>query len=199
MPRSFELPRVNGVSLLDPRVAMRVILGVLALANVVAALIVFKPWGGSPADLEAQRAQLERQMLDMRQRLERTRQVVQKVQRARSEGDRFLADYMMDRQSTFSTIVSELDRVAKEAGITPKERSWTLEEVEGSETVMQMTVTSGFEGAYANLTKFVNLLDKSPRFLIVESLQAAPQQGSNVLNISVKLDTFVRQLPEATL
>jgi type IV pilus assembly protein PilO len=125
--------------------------------------------------------------------------VVQKVQRARSEGDRFLADYMMDRQSTFSTIVSELDRVAKEAGITPKERSWTLEEVEGSETVMQMTVTSGFEGAYANLTKFVNLLDKSPRFLIVESLQAAPQQGSNVLNISVKLDTFVRQLPEATL
>jgi type IV pilus assembly protein PilO len=197
MPRSFELPRVKGVSLLDPRVALRVILGALALANVVAALIVFKPWGGSPADLEAQRAQLERQMLDMRQRLERTRQVVQKVQQARSEGDRFLADYMMDRQSTFSTIVSELDRVAKEAGITPKERSWNLEEVEGSETVMQMSITSGFEGTYANLTKFVNLLDKSPRFLIVETLQAAPQQGSNMLNISVKLDTFVRQLAEA--
>jgi type IV pilus assembly protein PilO len=136
-------------------------------------------------------------MLDMRQRLERTRQVVQKVQQARSEGDRFLADYMMDRQSTFSTIVSELDRVAKEAGITPKERSWNLEEVEGSETVMQMSITSGFEGTYANLTKFVNLLDKSPRFLIVETLQAAPQQGSNMLNISVKLDTFVRQLAEA--
>jgi type IV pilus assembly protein PilO len=62
---------------------------------------------------------------------------------------------------------------------------------------MQMSITSGFEGTYANLTKFVNLLDKSPRFLIVETLQAAPQQGSNMLNISVKLDTFVRQLAEA--
>jgi type IV pilus assembly protein PilO len=198
MPRSFD-PRVNGVSLLDPRVAMRIILGALALANVVAALLVFKPWGGSPADLEAQRAQLERQAADMRQRLERTRQVTQKVQQARSEGDRFLADYMMDRQSTFSTIVSELDRVAKEAGITPKERSWTLEGVEGSDTVMQMTITSGFEGAYPNLTQFVNLLDKSPRFLIIETLQAAPQQGSNLLNISVKLDTFVRQSAGAEL
>ena len=37
-------------------------LGVLAVANVVAALVVFKPWGGSPAELEAQRAQLERQI-----------------------------------------------------------------------------------------------------------------------------------------
>ena len=31
----------------DPRVVVRAILGVLLAANVVAALILFKPWGGS--------------------------------------------------------------------------------------------------------------------------------------------------------
>jgi hypothetical protein len=34
-------------------------------------------------------------------------------------------------------------------------------------------------------------LDKSPQFLIMESLSAAPQQSGGVLNISLKLNTFI--------
>jgi hypothetical protein len=70
-----------------------------------------------------------------------------------------------------------------------------LEPVEGSETLSQMTISAGYEGTYANLTKFVNLLDKSPRFLIVESMAASPQQTGANLNVSFKLDTFVREAP----
>ena len=197
MPRSFELPRMSGASLRDPRVAMRILLGVLALANVVAALVVFKPWGGSPADLAEQRVQLDRQVRDMRRRIEQTQQMAQKVQQARSEGDRFLSDHMMDRRRAYSMLVAELYRVAREAGIKPKDQTFNEEEVEGSESDMQISVTGGFEGTYANLLTFVNLLDKSPRFLIVESLAAAPQQGANMLNISVKLDTFVWRFERA--
>jgi type IV pilus assembly protein PilO len=197
MPKSFNGLRIKGVSIKDPRVAMRGILGFLAVLNVIAALVVFKPWGGSPEDMAREREALERQVVDAQKRLDRSRQLVGKVQQARAEGDRFLADYMMDRRSTYSTIVAELDRAASGAGIKPRERSINLEEVEGSDTILQMTITSGYEGTYANLTKFVNLLDKSPRFLVIETLQAAPQQGNNLLNISIKMDTFVRQLPGA--
>ena len=198
MPRSFSLGPVRSLSVKDPRLLMRAVLGVLAVANVAAALVVFKPWGGSPEELEAQRGQMERQLRDMRQRLEHTKQLVGKVQHARSESDRFLSDYMMDRRTTYSTIAAELDRVADEAGMKPKEKSYNLEEVEGSDSIMQMSITSAFEGNYASLTKFVNLLDKSSRFLIIETLSAAPQQGNSMLNVSVKLDTFVRQLPGET-
>jgi type IV pilus assembly protein PilO len=202
MPRSFSvwplragLANRNALSVKDPRVAMRALLGTLALANIVAALIVFKPWGGSPEDLERQRGELAQQAAQLGARLERSRQLVSKVEKARAEGDRFLNDYMMDRRTTFSTIVAELDKAASQAGIKPRERSMSLELVEGSDSILQMTITSGFEGTYANLTNFINLLDRSPRFLIIESLQAAPQQASGVLSISIKLDTFVRQLP----
>jgi len=40
-----------------------------------------------------------------------------------------------------------------------------------------MSISAGYEGTYANLTKFVNLLDKSPRFLIIENMQTAPTGG----------------------
>jgi len=39
----------------------------------------------------------------------------------------------------------------------------------------------------------VNLIDKSDRLLVVQSLNATPQQGGAKLNIMLKLDTFVRE------
>ena len=60
-----------------------------------------------------------------------------------------------------------------------------------------LSMQVGFEGTYANLTKFVNLIDKSERFLIIESLQAAApqQQGGQRLNVTLKIDTFVKEAP----
>ena len=40
---------------------------------------------------------------------------------------------------------------------------------------------------------FVHELDQSLRLLIVESLTAAPLQGSGKLSVSMKLDKFVRE------
>ena len=88
--------------------------------------------------------------------------------------------YVTDRRTTSSHIEEELNAAAKEAGIKRREQSLVLEPIEGSDTLSMMTITAGFEGTYANLTKFVNLLDKSPRFLIIENMVASPQQdGQN--------------------
>jgi type IV pilus assembly protein PilO len=64
-----------------------------------------------------------------------------------------------------------------------------------------LTTQVGFEGTYASLTKFINLVDKSPRFMIIESLQAAApqQQGGQSLNVTLKIDTFVKEAPGAAL
>ena len=42
------------------------------------------------------------------------------------------------------------------------------------------------------MLKFVHSIDQSPRLLIIESLSAVPQQGSNTLSVSMKIDAFVR-------
>ncbi len=179
----------------DPRVLVRIGLGVLVVANIAAALIVFKPWGGSAEDLAREQEGLQQQLAQMRTRLDKTKALVAKAERARKEGDGFLASYTTDRRTTFSTIFAELDRVAKEAGMEPRPVSYELEQVEGSDTLYQMSINAAYEGSYAALTKFVNLLDRSPRFLIIESLMAAPQQSNagDLLSVTIKLDTFVRE------
>ena len=56
-----------------------------------------------------------------------------------------------------------------------------------------MSISANYEGTYANLMRFVHELDRSPRLLIIEALNAAPQQSGGTLNISMKIDTFVRE------
>ncbi|MGC9945446.1 MAG: type 4a pilus biogenesis protein PilO [Bryobacteraceae bacterium] len=187
-------PRLN---LKDPRVLVRAALAVLVLANVVAALLAFKPWGGSAEDLARQQVDMQQRLASMQTRLAKTKALVAKAERARKEGDGFLTQYTTDRQHTFSTIFAELERVAREAGVQPRPVSYELDQVEGSDSLYQMDISAAYEGSYTDLTKFVNLLDKSPRFLIIESLMAAPQQSNagDLLSVSIKLDTFVREQP----
>lgn len=172
-------------------------LALLVVANVAAALFAFKPWGGSAEDLAREQAGLQQQLAQMRAHLDKTKSLVAKAERARKEGDGFLASYTTDRRTTFSTLFSELDRLAREAGIEPRPVTYDLEQVEGSDTLYQMSINAAYEGTYASLTKFVNLLDRSPRFLIIESLMAAPQQSNagDLLSVTIKLDTFVREQP----
>lgn len=192
MPRNFK------AAIRDPRVVVRAILGVLLAANLGAAVIAFKPFGGSADDLRQRRAELQTQLAHLQAQLAETKRLSGKVEMARTEGDSFLDRYVTDRRTTFSTIFEELDKTAQEAGIKPRDRNVELNAIEGSDTLEMMSVTAGYEGTYENLQKFVNLLDRSPRFLIIESLVASPQQNGQMLTVSLKLDTFVKEAPGAT-
>jgi len=177
----------------DPRLAVRAALGLLLVANLVAAAAVFRPWGGSPEELQRQLAGLRAEAARRSAAVERLRALAGKVERARVESDRFFEQYFLDRRTTYSAVVAELTEIAQKSGLRPKEHSVAVEPVEGSEAFTMLSITGHYEGAYADLIEFVNMLDRSPRFLTLEILQATPQQGSGSLNINLKLNAFVRE------
>ena len=67
MRKNFSLP--TRLKLKDPRIAVRIVLGILLLANLVAAVIVFRPFGGSAEDLERQQQKLRQQLTQAQARL----------------------------------------------------------------------------------------------------------------------------------
>jgi uncharacterized protein YlxW (UPF0749 family) len=197
MLKRLKLP--GKLKLKDPRVAVRIVLGILLAANLAAALIVFRPWGGSAEDLTRQQWQLRQQLTQAEKRLKQSQVVVEKVERARKEGDQFLAKYVTERRTTMSLIKEELNRIAQEAGVTPKGDSINLDPVEGSDTMWQMTISEVYECQYVNLAKLINLLDKSQRFLIISNMVATPKSTGNLLTVTLRLDTFVRAEPGSEL
>jgi len=197
MPRNFNL-NLGGLKWKDPRVAMRAVLGTLLLANLVGAVIAFKPFGGSADDLRRERNTLQQQLSQLQKTVADMKSQVEKVKIARAEGDQFLAKYFADRRVVTSTIQGELVDIAKQAGVIYQPTTWTPETIEGSDTLAMMTINAGCQGTYAALSKFVNLVDRSPRFLILESMVASPQQTGQTLNVTVKIDTFIKDAGAGT-
>jgi hypothetical protein len=195
MPSDFKrLP--FGKLFKDVRSTARVVVGSLLVLNVAAALFVFRPWEGSLEDLRREVVSLEQQVRQRQDLLQRTRTLTGKIEKARAEGDRFMDQYMLNRRTAYSTIVGELDRIGVESGVKPKESQFAVEPIAGSnDSLGMMTITANFEGAYSSLTKLINLIDRSPKFLIIESVQAAPQPSGATVNLTMKLHAFVRGAP----
>ena len=186
MPRSFNLPLSN------PRQLIRVGLGTLAVANLVALYFVIRPIGGSAQELAQQALQMHLEIRQQQATLDRTKLLASKVATGRGEGDKFMGSYFLPRRSAYSTIMGELNTLAGEAKIAPRESSIALDAVDGSDTLDMLQISANFEGQYPDIIHFINLVDKSDR-LLVESLNATPQQSGGRLNVTLKLDTFVKE------
>jgi DNA-binding protein H-NS len=187
------------LSITDPRVAMRALIGLLLLANLVVAAIAFKPFGGSADDLRKEQSRLSSQLRQLQATLEKSRQHVEKIQIARTQGDEFLAKYIMESRSAAAITVEEMNKAAADAGIRALPENASYEAIEGSDTLQMMSIMAEFQGSYAGLAKLVNLLEKSPQFLIIDFMnlnapqqQNGPQNAAQNLNVSVRLLTFVR-------
>ena len=183
----------------DPFKLWKILIGALVLANLAAFFLLVKPVGGSAADLESQLANLQMQIKRQQLSLGSARNLAGKMEGARTEHERFMQNYFMDRRTMSSTILSEIKDSAAAAGLVPKEHSFGFEPIEGTENLGMMTITANYEGTYADLVKFVNLIDRSKRFLIIDNIQAAPQQQGGKLVSRFKINAFVRETPRGTL
>lgn len=177
---------------LDRPTVVRIVLGALLALNVAAAWFVFHPPGGSFEDLEGQIVTTRQQIAARRLSIERLHRTGDKTLQARQTGEQFLNQYFLPRRHAYSLLEIELGAAAKTAGIHPKDHTISYEPVEGSDTLGMLVITASFEGTYADLITFVNQIDRAQRLLILESLQAQPIQGTQVLAITMKLDAFLR-------
>jgi len=188
MPKSFNVWPPN-----NPRAVIRLVLGVLLAANLVALYFVIRPIGGSPQQLSEQASAMRSQIAQQQGMLNRTQMLTSKIESGRAEGDEFMSKYFLPRRTAYSTIMADLDQLASQTKVTPKEGAYAIEPIEGSDTLEMMQLSVNYEATYPDLIRFVNLLDKSDRLLVVESLNATPQQNAAKLNVMLKLDTFVRE------
>jgi Tfp pilus assembly protein PilO len=197
MPRKFDLSSARAwagsVAWKEPKMLVRAGLGVLLAANLVAAGFAFHVFGPSPQNVDQQLATARAQLQAGQMRLQRTRGLAGNIDRGHEQAGRFLASYMTDRRTTYSTVIGAINQIAITAGMKQGDGTIApLQPILGSQDLDMMTVSVNFEGNYAQLLKFVNELDRSPRFLIIESVAVTPHPKGDLLGVNVKLNTFVK-------
>ena len=196
MPRNYNFKGIlpnSAAGWKEPKVLVRIVLGILLAANLVAAAIAFNVFGPSPQTLNQELMTANARLQADQARLMRSRLLTSNIGKGKAESDTFLATHFTNRRTTFSTILTEVNDVAKSAGLKTEEATIApLDPIEGSDDLSMMTFSMNVEGTFPQFVKFINLLDRSPRFLIIESMQMTPQPKGDLINSNLKLHVFVK-------
>lgn len=132
-------------------------------------------------DLSTATAQLERLEKDRRRR----EQFLARVE-ANSEGIAELyAERLSTRRERLTEFSIEVKRLARQAGLDPQAISYPEEQIE-SYGLVKRSFNFGVQGTYAELRRFINLLEESPSFLTLEGVTLA--QGSQGVELRMDLE-----------
>lgn len=187
-------PKVGGGWLRKvPRQRVLIALGAIALAELLFWVVFVRPLGDQEAAQQQLLASLAQQVQQRQASVEQLRAAADRIGGARDNGDQLLEQLTFERRTTFSELLTELGRAAKEAGVEVRETSYNSDTIDGNEKYGMVSISANFRGQYENLVKLLNLLDKSQEFLIIERLGAAPREEGG-LQITMRVDAFVREL-----
>lgn len=121
-----------------------------------------------------------------------SRELTGLVATARDSRERLESLYT-DRFSTqrarFTAVTSEIRELARRAGLSPAAMSYPTEEVEEYGLVKRY-FTFGVAGTYVELRQFINLLELTPSFVVLEQVTLSGGTQGEELSIRLSLSTL---------
>jgi hypothetical protein len=166
-------------------------LGVLLALDVALVLTNWRLAATNPKDLQLQRKSLQRQRDLLKADADRALAIKLKLPAVQQECDQFFAAEFREASSGYSSIEDDLGGVAKEAGLHASSVNFHQREVP-NRGVVEVEVAAIVEGDYPSLVRFINGLERSKNFYLLDSLQLASGATGGTLKLNLQLRTYFR-------
>lgn len=137
----------------------------------------------------ALRNDLRRQYEERRKEVTRLREIQSKVEVARRQADDFVAERLLPQKDGFSAIVNELDSIAAATAVRKGNVNFKTKALDG-QSLLEVGVTTSVEGDYPSLVRFVNRIEQSKQFFIIENLSLASSPTTPVIKLNMRLLTY---------
>ncbi|MBI2682407.1 MAG: hypothetical protein HYX26_04190 [Acidobacteriales bacterium] len=109
--------------------------------------------------------------------------------RAQVDIDKFYKDRLTGR---YSSIQDELGKLAAKNGVTLSDAKYDTFALEGASDLQAVAMSATLEGSYANLIKFVNSVERSKLFFLVDAIQLADQKNNSTVRLSIQMESYLR-------
>ena len=165
-----------------------VVLGILGL------VVYYSSFDRRVEVLEKRHQTLTDQLASMRQESEQITEFLGRIESQRRQVADLYGDHFQTEGERFTRAITEVKRLAREAGLSPTSFIYP-EEAEGGLGLIRRNINFGVEGTYRELRTFINFLELSDQFLTLEgiglsgSTGGAPNQEPS-LNIGLRLVTY---------
>ncbi|GEM_PF-5521604 len=171
--------------------------GVLIALVVIDGLFLFfsfRPLGRSFAAQQEELKSLREDARAKRDSVARLRKIEATLKESAKLGDQFYSTKFLPAETGFATIMEEVERLANSSGVRKSSVSYGVQEIQGRPDLEGVTIDTTIDGDYAKIVRFVNQLEQSQLFLIVDSLgvQSSTTGKATKVAVTVKLLTLFR-------
>ena len=169
----------------------------LGAVLVVDALLLIAAWRTSHRDQQQQAQQrdsLREQHALLLDDVTRARAIRARLPKVKGECDNFVRERLRTASGGYSVVLSDLDQIAAGAGLRTSTRSFRQVQQggrSGPRDIVEVGVTAAVEGDYASLVRFINGLERSPNFYLLDSLALGSTTGG-VIRLNLELRTYFR-------
>jgi Tfp pilus assembly protein PilO len=174
-------------NLAQTRKRMKAALFVLLAIDALTMAFLFSPLTSPP---DVRRRDLEKAENDLqlkRKEVEPLTGMDEKLKKADQELNEFYKNRLPDRNSA---IITELRKLAEQNKIRITSEKWEHSESDLPE-LMEVTINANVEGDYLGIVKFINGLERSKLFFILDGVGLAGEQAGGI-KLGVKLRTYMK-------
>lgn len=121
--------------------------------------------------------------------------MIDRVQTNERQVEQLYSTRLSTRIQGLTSVSTEFRKMAQQAGLIPKTISYTEEEIE-QHGLIKRTYAFSVQGTYAELRKFISLLETSRSFFTVDSIMVANATEGQELRIDLALSTLFSRDPQ---
>jgi Tfp pilus assembly protein PilO len=170
----------------EARRKLKIAIGAMVAVDVLALGIIVSPLVGSTAARKTELNQLWQELQARTREVEPLRGLDKKIPVAEQQINLFYRDRLPGRESE---IAEALGKLASQSGVKLLQAKYKFGDQEAVQ-LRPVLVEADIEGSYPELARFVNALERSQVFFIVDSVSLAEQNGP--VRLQLKLETYMK-------
>lgn len=173
-------------SIRETRKKLMPVVVALAVLDLACVVYIFSPAGRSRQARQREYTQLRQQLLGKQQEVLPTRGMDQKLKQASQD----ISGFYQDRfPSEYSAVAEELGKTAADTGIRLSGVKYEEKDapIEG---LHRLNMEVSLSGDYLQEVKFINALERSKMFFLIDGITLGEQQGN--VRLQLKLETYLR-------
>ncbi len=162
----------------------------LLVVNLALLLLVTQPRLSAARNADETTAELAGAVEKDVKRVDGLESSVEEMQESRAVLERFFREDLATKKERLVAVQREIYGIARTFQVEAAQLKFNHESVVGTNLV-QLTVNIPLSGGYNNLRQFINKIENSDLFLIIQSIQLQEgDRGGAMLNLSVRLVTY---------
>ena len=163
---------------------------VLVALDLVLVFVNWRSTAAQPETLKQERADLEIRHRLLKADVERATTIRSELSKVQGDSAEFYAKELRETSSGYSSIVGDLNEISRRSGLHATGVNFRQREG-GARGVVEVLVTASVEGDYPSLVSFINGLEGSNNFYVLDNLQLASSTGGS-LRLNLQMRTYFR-------